>query len=106
MQEHDDLITGIALTMDKDKLITSSYDRSLVVLEQETLKLVSRVSEAHTDLIHSLDTSLFNANLVASAGQDGQALLWDLRQLQDSDSSPICKLLNHIWHVRNLALLF
>ena len=36
-QEHDDLITGLVST--PDKLITSSYDKCIVVLEKETLKL-------------------------------------------------------------------
>ena len=74
------LITGIVLTADKSKLITASYDKSIVVLEKETLKLLSRVPAAHTDLINAVAADPFNTNSIVTAGNDGKVLTWDVRK--------------------------
>lgn len=79
-QEHDDIITGIVLTADKSKLVTASYDKSIVVLEKETLKLLSRVPAAHTDLINTVAADPFNTNSIVTAGNDGKVLTWDVRK--------------------------
>ena len=49
VQEHDDLITSLVAT--PDKLLTCSYDRSIVLLEKDSLKLVSKVDENHGFLV-------------------------------------------------------
>ena len=74
------LITGIVLTADKSKLVTASYDKSIVVLEKETLKLLSRVPAAHTDLINTVAADPFNTNSIVTAGNDGKVLTWDVRK--------------------------
>lgn len=68
------------MTADKSKILTSSFDRSVIVLETETLKLVSRLSNAHTDLINYIAANAVNSNLICTAGQDGFVSLWDLRK--------------------------
>jgi len=87
-QEHDDIITGIVLTADKSKLVTASYDKSFVVLEKESLRIVSRVSAAHTDLINTLAANPFNTNTIVTAGNDGKVLTWDLRKAGNTEAKP------------------
>ena len=84
VQEHDDLITS--LVPSPDKLITCSYDRSVVVLEKESLKMVTKINEAHDDLISNLDVNSANFDLIGTAGNDGTVQLWDLRQCETSQS--------------------
>ena len=80
------IITGIVLTADKSKLVTASYDKSFVVLEKESLRIVSRVSAAHTDLINTLAANPFNTNTIATAGNDGKVLTWDLRKAGNTEA--------------------
>jgi WD40 repeat protein len=86
------LITGIVLTADKSKLVTTSYDKSIVVLEKETLKLLSRVPSAHTDVINTVAADPFNANSIVTAGNDGKVLTWDVRKTNiEGNVSQSCK---------------
>ena len=87
VQEHDDLITSLVAT--PDKLLTCSYDRSIVLLEKDSLKLVSKIHEAHGDLISNLAVNTSNFDLACTASNDGTVALWDLRQCETSQS---CKL--------------
>ena len=92
MLEHDDLISSIVKTSDNSKIITASFDRSLVVSETDSFKLLSKTSDAHTDIIHSIaipDTK--STNILTSAGNDGIVSIWDLRALKDSNASQTCK---------------
>ena len=91
MQEHDDLISSICKSQDGSKIITCSYDRSIVVSETETFKLISRTTEAHTDVIYNIAVSDINPNVLTSAGNDGFVSLWDLRNLHQSNSSQKCE---------------
>lgn len=91
IQEHDDLITGIVMTADKSKVVTASYDRTIVVLEAETLKLTSKVQEAHNDLISNVASNCVDVNLIATAGHDGLVSTWDLRCIEASSTSQSCK---------------
>lgn len=84
VQEHDDLITS--LVSSPDKLITCSYDRSVVVLEKESLKLVTKINEAHDDLISNMAVNPGNFDLIGTASNDGTVQLWDLRQCETSQS--------------------
>merc|ERR1719510_887015 len=69
------------------KYITTSYDRSVVVLDKNALKLVSRVQDAHSDLINHVAVNASNFNLFSTAGNDGQVSLWDFRNF-DNSSQP------------------
>ena len=89
VEEHDDLITGLVST--PDKLITASYDKSFVQLEKETLKLISRFENAHSDLITNLAVSSNNFDLICTSSTDGLVSLWDLRQCGTTNSSQSCK---------------
>ena len=88
--EHDDLITG--LVMADEKYITASYDRSIVVLDKSALKLVSRVQDAHSDLVNHVAVNPSNLNIFSTAGNDGRVPIWDLRTLNaDSSTCQPCK---------------
>ena len=89
--EHDDLISSIVKTQDGSQIITSSYDNSIVVSETETLRLLSRIPEAHTDIIYNIAVSDKNQNILISAANDGFVSLWDLRTIRQSNSSHNCK---------------
>ena len=88
VQEHDDLITGLAITPDRSKIITTSYDRSIVVLDRDNFKLITRVSEAHADLISH--AAINDGNMLCTAGNDGAVLTWDMRTMLDANSSLSC----------------
>ena len=80
-------------TSDNSKIITASFDKSIVVSETDSFKLLSKTSDAHTDIIHSIaipDTK--STNILTSAGNDGIVSIWDLRALKDSNASQTCKL--------------
>merc|ERR1712001_739633 len=85
--EHDDLISSIVKTQDSSQIITSSYDNTIVVSETETLRLLSRIPEAHTDIIYNIAVSDKNQNILISAANDGFVSLWDLRTIRQSNSS-------------------
>ena len=89
VQEHDDLITGLVAT--PDKLITASYDRSFVQLEKETLKLIARLDNAHSDLITNLTVNSKNFDMICTSSNDGTVSLWDLRQCGTTNTSQSCK---------------
>ena len=92
VQEHDDLITGLVAT--PDKFITASYDRSFVQLEKETLKLIARLDNAHSDLITNLAVNPSNFDMICTSSNDGTVSLWDLRQCGTTNTSQCCKYLN------------
>ena len=71
--------------------MTSSYDNTIVVSETETLRLLSRIPEAHTDIIYNIAVSESNQNMLVSAANDGFVSLWDLRTIRQSNSSHNCK---------------
>jgi len=91
VQEHDDLISGLDLTKDPlegggadgGQLVTVSYDRSIVALDINTMRLESRISDAHPNLISAVAANRFHrgeaAKTIATAAQDGTVQLWDLR---------------------------
>merc|ERR1719295_2212945 len=91
VQEHDDLISGLDLTKDPlegggadgGQLVTVSYHRSIVALDINTMRLESRISDAHPNLISAVAAKRFHrgeaAKTIATAAQDGTVQLWDLR---------------------------
>jgi len=79
VQEHDDIISGMDVTADGKTLVTASYDKCVVSLDLETLRLESRFNEAHPDLISDLAANKVAAHTVATAAQDGTVRSWDLR---------------------------
>ena len=90
VQEHDDLISGLDLTSDPlsegvggdappGHLVTVSYDRSIVVMDVATLRLETRISEAHDNVISDVSANRTVKGVIATAAQDGAVQLWDLR---------------------------
>ena len=78
-QEHEDIITGLDITHDGSKVITSSYDRTVVVLDVNTLRLEERLSDIHNDIISNVASNRKNSNIIATSANDGIAASWDLR---------------------------
>ena len=86
--------------------MTSSYDNTIVVSETETLRLLSRIPEAHTDIIYNIAVSESNQNMLVSAANDGFVSLWDLRTIRQSNSSHNCKFSFEIISFWNSFLIF
>jgi len=88
VQEHDDLISGLDLTSDPleggdaaaaSHLVTVSYDRSIVVMDVATLRLETRITEAHDNVISDVSANKTVKAVIATAAQDGAVQLWDIR---------------------------
>ena len=78
-QEHEDIITGLDITHDGSKVITSSYDQTVVVLDVNTLRLEERLCDIHNDIISNVASNRKNSNIIATSANDGIAASWDLR---------------------------
>ena len=78
-QEHEDIITAIDISQDGTKVMTSSYDKTVVVLDVNTLRLEERLSDIHHEIITSVAANRVNPNLIATSANDGIAAAWDLR---------------------------
>jgi len=97
-QEHEDIITGLDISQDGSKVITSSYDRTVVVLDVNTLRLEARLSDIHNDIISNVAANRVNSNIIATSANDGIAAAWDLRTTdtcigkiyEDSSNWPTC----------------
>ena len=83
--------SSIVKSQDGSQFMTSSYDNSIIVSETETLRLLSRIPDAHTDIIYNITVSETNPNILVSAANDGFVSLWDLRTIRQSNSSHNCK---------------
>ena len=79
-QEHEDIITALDISADKIKVITSSYDKTVVVLDVNTLRLEERLSDIHHDIISNVAANSVNPNVIATSANDGVAAAWDLRK--------------------------
>nr|ACO11266.1 Methylosome protein 50 [Caligus rogercresseyi] len=74
--EHDDLITG--LTRSPDRIMTSSYDKSIVIYDPHcALALDTRLLAS--DLLSDVASNPLDPFSLASAALDGTVALWDLR---------------------------
>nr|ACO14939.1 Methylosome protein 50 [Caligus clemensi] len=81
--EHDDLISG--LTRSPDKLITSSYDKTIVVYDISTsFALDTRLSAK--DLLSDVASNPLDPFILASASCDGRVDIWDLRTNKEPSS--------------------
>ena len=78
-QEHEDIITGLDISQDGSKVITSSYDRTVVILDTHTLRLEARYSEIHDDIISNVGANRVNSNIFATSAHDGIVAAWDIR---------------------------
>ena len=78
-QEHEDIITALDISADRVKVITSSYDKTVVVLDVNTLRLEERLSDIHHDIISNVAANSVNPNVIATSANDGVAAAWDLR---------------------------
>ena len=78
-QEHEDIITGLDILQDGSKVLTSSYDRTVVILDVNTLRLERRMSEIHSDIISNVASNRINTNIFATSAHDGIVATWDLR---------------------------
>jgi WD40 repeat protein len=60
-------------------------------LEKGSLKQLSRVAAAHTDLINAVAANPFSTNNIVTAANDGKVLTWDLRKTNiDGNVSQSC----------------
>ena len=78
-QEHEDIITGLDISQDGSKVLTSSYDRTVVILDVKTLRLEERMSDIHSDIISNVASNRINPNIFATSAHDDVAAAWDLR---------------------------
>ena len=78
-QEHEDIITALDISVDRIKVITSSYDKTVVVLDVNTLRLEERLSDIHHEIISNVAANRVNPNVIATSANDGVAAAWDLR---------------------------
>ena len=78
-QEHEDIITALDVSLDGTKVMTSSYDKTVVVLDVNTLRLEERLSDIHHEIISSVAANRINPNIIATSAHDGIAAAWDLR---------------------------
>ena len=53
-QEHEDIITALDISQDGKKVITSSFDKTVVVLDVNTLRLEERLSDIHNEIISNV----------------------------------------------------
>ena len=76
--EHDDIITGIDITPDNRKVVTSSSDKTVVALDINTFKLETRLIDIHDNLISDVGTNRLNPNVIATSANDGMVATWDI----------------------------
>ena len=86
-QEHEDIITGLDISQDGLKVITSSYDKTVVVLDVNTLRLEGRLTGIHDDLISNVAANRVNSNIIATSANDGIVAAWDLKTKNNSIGS-------------------
>ena len=79
VQEHEDIITGLDILRDGLKAITSSYDKTVVVLDVNTLRMEERLTGIHDDLISNVGANRINSNVIATSSNDGTVVAWDLK---------------------------
>lgn len=70
-------VTSIRWTLDDRKLISTSADSCVGVLDTETGEII-RTLRGHEKVVNEADISI--NNLVSSVGDDGSLFLWDLRK--------------------------
>ena len=78
-QEHEDIITALDISLDGTKVMTSSYDKTVVVLDVNTLRLEERLSDIHHEIISNVAANRINPNIIATSAHDGIVAAWDLR---------------------------
>ena len=86
IQEHDDIITAMDITCDGKNVVTSSYDKCVVCLEVTTLRLETRMNDAHSDLISNLSANKVEPSMIATAANDGTVKTWDLKTSTEQQS--------------------
>ena len=86
-QEHDDIITGLDITRDGSKVITSSYDKTVVILDVNTFRLEGRLTDIHDDLISNVAANRVNSSIIATSANDGTVAAWDLKTTDHCISS-------------------
>ena len=83
-QEHEDIITALDISQDGKKVITSSFDKTVVVLDVNTLRLEERLSDIHNEIISNVAANRIDPNIIATSANDGIAAVWDLRKKDQS----------------------
>ena len=81
----------MALTSNGSKVVTGGYDKSLVVLDVNTLKLDRRIEGAHDSPVSYVAANQVTSDVIASSGNDGKVLTWDLKNGTEAGSSLNCK---------------
>ncbi|XP_059478034.1 methylosome protein WDR77-like [Neocloeon triangulifer] len=76
---HNDSVTSIATLPDKKKIVTSSYDLTIKVINTDGLLVENEFSPAHGHPVLSVATQT-NSEVFASCADHNEVLLWDIRQ--------------------------
>ena len=75
---HRDAIFDLCWTMEDRRLLTGSGDYNVCLWDTETMGLVSTF-RGHTGSVKALKCHNYDDHVFASAGRDGNILLWDVR---------------------------
>lgn len=76
-----------ALASASASLFVGDVDGAIRVLDPTTLRAILRVDAAHAGACRAIAPHPSNPNLIATAGDDGAARVWDLRSAADADAS-------------------
>ena len=77
LQGHNNAIMDIAWTTN-NKIISSSADKSIFIWDIYQAKRLKKLS-GHNNIVNSCDVSTKGDEIIASAGEDCNFMLWDLR---------------------------
>ncbi|XP_043270374.1 methylosome protein 50-like [Venturia canescens] len=78
--QHDDTILSASAFHKKTRIITAGIDCCIKIWNLEDLLAERSYESAHRKIISCLDTKPRSNDIFASAGLDGEALVWDVRQ--------------------------
>lgn len=84
--EHTAAVTTLAVTCDGERLISGDADASVCVLDCRTQQRFSSYRPAHGGSVTSLAAHPDHSAVFASAGLDGNVLMWDTRQAKPASS--------------------
>ncbi|XP_013074672.2 methylosome protein 50-like isoform X2 [Biomphalaria glabrata] len=78
---HDGVVTSVSVTCDKTKAASSSHDRCIKLWDlSNTVQFYT--TQAHSDIVYSIDCHPNESDLFVSCSQDGRILVWDRRKVK------------------------
>ncbi|CAB3370870.1 Hypothetical predicted protein [Cloeon dipterum] len=76
---HNDMVTSIGILPDKKRIVTSSRDLSIKIINTDGLLVENELLPAHGHPVLSVATQT-NSDIFASCADHNEVLLWDVRQ--------------------------